>query len=73
MPSLSYKTFSTAIEASAFVAGVEYVNDSALVAYVVDEDPCCVAIEDRDGADEEEDTSDDPSGVFYDSIVGTAP
>lgn len=63
---MGHKRFNSPDEALAFIAGVEYVNDPTLTAYVSDGDPCCVILED-------EDVEDDPSGTFYDSIVGTVP
>lgn len=62
---MSFKNFPTEAEARAFIAGVEYVNDPTLTARQHEADPCCVILED-------EDVSDDPSGVFFDSIIGTA-
>lgn len=67
------KTFKTRAEASAFLSGVEYVNDSAITAYVSELDPCTVVVLDTD---EDEDVNDDPSGALADALAtlfGTAP
>lgn len=48
-----FKTFKTEAEALAFIAGIEYANDSTLTARQHRDDPRCVIVEDDDCDDDD--------------------
>ena len=48
-----HQTYNTSQEAKAFLDGIEFVNDSSVMAWISNVDNCVVIIEDEDGRDEE--------------------
>lgn len=50
----THHPYNTPAEAQAFLDGVEYVNDSAINAFIDPDDPKCVVTEDEDKDDDDE-------------------
>jgi len=48
-----HQTYNTSQEAKAFLDGIEFVNDSSVMAWISNVDNCVVVIEDEDGRDDE--------------------
>ena len=49
---VTHRTYNTPQEAQAFLDGIEFVNDSAVLAWISNVDNCVVVIEDEDGSDD---------------------
>jgi len=48
-----HRTYNTSQEAKAFLDGIEFVNDSSVMAWISNVDNCVVVIADEDDRDDE--------------------